>query len=51
MSQQRLTALVTGASAGIGKAFADVFARYGFNIVVTARREERLNDVDRKSVV
>jgi short-subunit dehydrogenase len=48
MSQQRLTALVTGASAGIGKAFADVFARYGFNLVVTARREERLNDVARE---
>jgi len=48
MSQQRLTALVTGASAGIGKAFADVFARYGFNLVVTARREDRLNDVARE---
>ena len=45
MSQQRLTALVTGASAGIGRAFADVFARYGFNLVITARREDRLSAV------
>jgi short-subunit dehydrogenase len=39
------TALITGGSSGIGEAFAEVFAAAGFDIVITARREDRLRAV------
>lgn len=44
----RHTAVITGASSGIGMEFARVFAGQGYCLVVCARREERLKKLKEK---
>lgn len=41
------TVLITGASSGIGEATAYVFAKNGYNLVLTARRSKKLQDIKR----
>jgi len=44
----RPAALVTGASSGVGIDFAQELARRGFNLVLTARRSDRLAEVQQR---
>lgn len=38
-------ALITGATAGFGEACAKIFAKNGWNLIITGRREERLKNL------
>lgn len=39
------TVLITGATSGFGRAIAYKFAQNGYDLVITGRRDERLNDI------
>lgn len=40
--------MVTGATAGFGKAIAVIFAKNGYNIIITGRRKERLDELEKE---
>lgn len=40
-----MTALITGATGGLGKEFARLYAEHGHDIVIVARNEEKMNEV------
>ena len=40
------TALVTGASSGFGRSFAETLAEAGANVVISARNQERLTETE-----
>ena len=42
------TILVTGATSGFGKAIAQLFAKNGYNVCITGRRAERLQEVKKE---
>ena len=42
------TAFITGATSGIGKATAELFAKKGINLVLCGRRQNRLDDLKEK---
>lgn len=37
--------LITGATSGIGKACAEIFAQHGHDLIITGRRNDRLNEI------
>ena len=43
-------ALITGASSGFGSDFADILAKKGMDLIITARREEKLNSLKEEIV-
>jgi NADP-dependent 3-hydroxy acid dehydrogenase YdfG len=39
------TVFITGATSGIGKACAEIFAKNGYNLIINGRRKEKLDEI------
>jgi NADP-dependent 3-hydroxy acid dehydrogenase YdfG len=50
MKLKNKNVLITGASAGIGEACAKAFAAEGANLILTARRKERLDNLAKELI-
>lgn len=42
------TVLITGATSGIGKACANIFAKNNYRLIITGRRKERLEELEKE---
>ncbi|HNW69585.1 MAG TPA: SDR family NAD(P)-dependent oxidoreductase [Bacteroidales bacterium] len=47
MNQKNKIVLITGATSGIGLACAEVFAKNGYNLIITGRRNDRLLQISK----
>ena len=45
IKKEEKVVLITGATSGIGEAFARRFAKEGYNLIVTGRRKEKINNL------
>ncbi len=48
MKNRKAYAVITGASSGIGAAFALLLAKEGYSLLLTARRKDKLNEIKNK---
>jgi NADP-dependent 3-hydroxy acid dehydrogenase YdfG len=46
--QMKKVIMITGATAGFGRATAKKFAQNGYDVIITGRRKERLNDLEKE---
>ena len=45
MDQERKIVLITGATSGFGEAMATIFAEHNWNIIITGRRKDKLEQL------